>query len=347
VPAKPEYTGADARGRARVREGGRYVRARTCDTLGMSSYVETLLTPDESVQAEAKQHWVALIRFALQPLLILGAAIILFLIGQWLTTPDSGLLSGIIGIIDTLVGLLTLGLFILAIVWLPAQIVRWTQRRFVVTNRRVICAAGLMRRTSQEARLEKITDVGYLEGFLGRQMGFGDLTVSTAAGPLKLDDIIGALDFKKAIMAAQEGLVRARASEIMGSTMAPSPAAAATAVAAASSADAVAAAPVPAAPVPAAPIPAAPGVAAPAPSAAEAEGVEAASEGVSLPAAAAATEAVYVAPATTPAEDADIERAESPEEITALLARLADLRDSGAISAEEYEAKKQELLGRL
>ena len=37
----------------------------------------------------------------------------------------------------------------------------------------------------------------------------------------------------------------------------------------------------------------------------------------------------------------------SSDEITAALGRLADLRDRGAISPEEYEAKKQELLGRL
>lgn len=34
-------------------------------------------------------------------------------------------------------------------------------------------------------------------------------------------------------------------------------------------------------------------------------------------------------------------------EVTETLARLADLRDSGAITAEEFEAKKDELLGRL
>jgi len=37
----------------------------------------------------------------------------------------------------------------------------------------------------------------------------------------------------------------------------------------------------------------------------------------------------------------------SPEQLTATLASLADLRDRGAISAEEYEAKKADLLRRL
>lgn len=41
------------------------------------------------------------------------------------------------------------------------------------------------------------------------------------------------------------------------------------------------------------------------------------------------------------------DRADESAEITRTLARLADLRDRGAISPEEYEAKKTELLGRL
>ena len=43
---------------------------------------------------------------------------------------------------------------------------------------------------------------------------------------------------------------------------------------------------------------------------------------------------------------ATVERAD-PDEITRTLANLADLHDRGAISAEEYESKKADLLGRL
>ncbi len=46
-------------------------------------------------------------------------------------------------------------------------------------------------------------------------------------------------------------------------------------------------------------------------------------------------------PAAAP--DAD----EESVRVTETLARLADLRDEGAITAEEYEHKKDELLGRL
>jgi hypothetical protein len=49
------------------------------------------------------------------------------------------------------------------------------------------------------------------------------------------------------------------------------------------------------------------------------------------------------APAPGPAPRAEM----TPDELTRTLASLADLRDRGAISPEEYEAKKAELLGRL
>jgi hypothetical protein len=53
-----------------------------------------------------------------------------------------------------------------------------------------------------------------------------------------------------------------------------------------------------------------------------------------------------------PVEPAPVVAAATPrqmssDEITSALGNLADLRDRGAISPEEYEAKKQELLGRL
>jgi hypothetical protein len=58
----------------------------------------------------------------------------------------------------------------------------------------------------------------------------------------------------------------------------------------------------------------------------------------------AARPAAADAPSTAPA--AATNRA-NPDEVTRTLASLADLRDRGAISPEEFEAKKTDLLGRL
>jgi hypothetical protein len=56
----------------------------------------------------------------------------------------------------------------------------------------------------------------------------------------------------------------------------------------------------------------------------------------------AAPPAADVAPLTSPMPDKA-----NPDEVTRTLANLADLRDRGAISAEDYEAKKADLLSRL
>jgi hypothetical protein len=67
------------------------------------------------------------------------------------------------------------------------------------------------------------------------------------------------------------------------------------------------------------------------------------------PALRAAAPAPAPVPAATPA-NAPAPPATSPmsaDDVTRTLASLADLRDRGAISADEYEAKKAELLRRL
>jgi len=53
------------------------------------------------------------------------------------------------------------------------------------------------------------------------------------------------------------------------------------------------------------------------------------------------------APSATPSALPRSGSTMTADEVTATLARLADLRDRGALSAEEYDAKKAELLARL
>lgn len=200
----------------------------------MADYIETLLADNEKIVINVKQHWIALIRFALQPILIAIAAVVVGAISIGFTSQDRFLQD----ILDTLVRWVAIGLFAVAIVWLPIQILRWKTRRYVLTSRRVIESAGMMRKTTVDAGLDKITDVSYEQPWLGKMLGYGDISVVTASGaPIDLDQIIGAIEFKKAIMEAQEALIRERAGMMMGGS-----AAAAAAVAAATVQSPVAAA---------------------------------------------------------------------------------------------------------
>jgi hypothetical protein len=67
-----------------------------------------------------------------------------------------------------------------------------------------------------------------------------------------------------------------------------------------------------------------------------------------MPSADAAAAATTSTPTASPAAaKPPAARDLTPDELTRTLANLADLKDRGAISAEEYEAKKADLLGRL
>jgi hypothetical protein len=56
---------------------------------------------------------------------------------------------------------------------------------------------------------------------------------------------------------------------------------------------------------------------------------------------------VATAPADSPPPPEQAKPGMTSTEITKALGELADLRDRGAISAEDYEAKKSDLLGRI
>jgi hypothetical protein len=70
---------------------------------------------------------------------------------------------------------------------------------------------------------------------------------------------------------------------------------------------------------------------------------------INTPRSAAPAPAPVAAPAAPPMPAAApaAAPADSAEDVTKTLAALADLRDTGAITPEEYEAKKQELLDRI
>lgn len=180
------------------------------------SYIESLLADGETIRAEARQHWVALIRFATQPIAILAAAVVALGVGIWLTPEGDGLFNDILRWIDTLLGLVTAGLFILVIAWLPIQVFRWTRRRFLVTERRVVYVEGVLRRTSVDAGLNMITDVAFRQSFLGQKLGYGDLVIATASNrPITFRQMRDAMSFKRDIMAAQHATIEARADEIL------------------------------------------------------------------------------------------------------------------------------------
>jgi hypothetical protein len=241
-------------------------------------YTDSLLASGERVVRKAHQHWFILVwraRWAVFGLLIA----LLFVVMRFLNKDTSGTLW-------TILGWLTLILFVMGFVSLVWGWFRYQNEEYVVTSRRLIHVEGVVNKKASDSSLEKINDAILVESIFGRMFGFGNLEVLTASesGIEQLRALRDAKAFKKAMLEAKHDLEI----ELTRPTMPP-----------------VRAEAPPAAP-PVAPEP---------------------------------EPAVAATPVTPEIDTAD--------EITDALARLGDLRDQGILTPEEFDAKKQELLGRL
>lgn len=266
----------------------------------MGSYAESLLTPDEKVLRRERQHWLALILDSWLAIILWGITIILIVVriflpqdvfGYDLFGPDTWF--GTAGTAVTLI-LLIGGIAVVAI-----RFWWWQTQEFLVTNRRLVLAWGILSKSASDSSLEKINDAQLHVSVLGRILDYGHLKVLTAA-PLQGADYLVRLnhakEFKKIMMTAKHDLQTDERGD--GEGYGTSRAAAA----------------------PAAPL---------------------------------ATPEASMAPSHDAQGTIDVSggadplRADTPDEVAAVLAQLTKLRDDGHISGGEYEIKKQELLDRL
>lgn len=271
----------------------------------MGTYAESLLTADERIVMRQRQHWLALILDSWLAIVLWGATIVLLIIQVML--PEEIDIAGlatlsfaggsILGESGRLLTLLTLlgGVIVVAVRWWW-----WQTQEFLVTNRRLILAWGVVSKSSSDSSLEKINDLQLDVSLMGRLLDYGSLKVMTAAplqGAEYLDRLAHAKEFKKTLMSAKHALLTGLA----GEDHLPSRSRAAAAV--------------PSTPRPAS-LAATPGDA-------------------------------LTATGQDVGDAAEPLRAHTPEEVAAVVAQLATLRDQGHISEAEYDAKKQELLARL
>jgi hypothetical protein len=295
------------------------------------SYADGLLASGERIIRIAHQHWFVLIWRARWAII---AIIVAALAGGFraLNSKESGLLWDLIGWI--VLALLVIG--ILSFIW---GLLTFRSQEFVITNRRIIHTEGVINKKASDSSLEKINDAVLTESLFGRIFGFGDLEVLTASesGIERLDKLRDAKEFKKSMLEAKHELeielnrpamppVRTTESTTLQSPpTAPDPMPApAPAWAAAPAAAAVVDAPT-------------------SPPPASVADVPAVAEVPVVDAAPAADPASLLAPA----DDAPTAPVAAEDDVAANLARLADLRDKGLITPEEYEAKRAEQLNRL
>jgi hypothetical protein len=196
-----------------------------------------------------------------------------------------------------------------SLAWLGLVYWRWWAEDYLVTNRRVIKIEGVLNKHTADSSLEKINDAVLDQNVFGRLFNYGDLDIMTATDTAidRYRMLDQAPRFKREMLNQKSALEQEYARPMM-----PSPPLRAT--------------------MPTEPTP--PPIAGPV-----ARPAYAGVGGGPAPAAAQAA-----APPPGPPRAA---LSMSPDEVTRTLASLADLRDRGAITPEEYEAKKADLLARL
>ena len=233
----------------------------------MARYADRLLSQGEDVVLRTRQHWLALLVRAAQPILLFIAGLVLLFLSQYVS-----------GTVHDVVGYVVIGAIVISLLWLARIYVSWYSEDYLVTNRRVIKVEGIINKRSADSSLEKINDAVLEQDLLGRLLNYGDLDILTAADVAvdRYRMLNRAPEFKRQMLNQKHDLGGEFSRPL------PSP---------------------PLRSAPAAPPPAAP-----------------------------------AAPAR---------REMTADEVTRALAGLADLRDRGAISPEDYEAKKSDLLSRL
>ncbi|HYI21947.1 MAG TPA: PH domain-containing protein [Candidatus Limnocylindrales bacterium] len=271
-------------------------------------YADSLLTEGEVVVLRSRQHWLSILSKTRLGFALWGLAILLLIGIIWFNLRP--------GPERDLPTWVALALIVIGLVLIVYRVWQWLSQDYLITNRRLVRVSGILNKRSSDSSLEKINDAVLIQSVLGRMLNFGDLEILTAAEMANdqyhmLKDPKG---FKKVMLTQKNSLERSFSA---GPPTPPLRAEQPMVPVAQPAPPAAAAAPVAAAPV-----------------------VAAAPEAASDPTLAAPSQPTEPATAVDSATDESLE-------VTQTLARLADLRDSGAISAEEYEQKKDELLGRL
>jgi uncharacterized membrane protein YdbT with pleckstrin-like domain len=160
-----------------------------------NGYLKNLLAENEEVLLVTRQHWIVLLAEILpETILTIALVILISLIWlMWLPNP----------LVPFAYLLLLLPLFSLL-----RDVLVWSNRQYIVTNRRVIQIAGVINKDVTDSSLEKVNDVKLEQSFWGRLLNFGNIEILTASelGVNRFSHLGRPVNFKKAMLNAKEQL---------------------------------------------------------------------------------------------------------------------------------------------
>ncbi|MCE2850916.1 MAG: PH domain-containing protein [Chloroflexaceae bacterium] len=164
-------------------------------------YVESMLLKDEAIIYTGRKHYALLLGQIVTEVILLGlTGVAVWLVSQVLLhfNITEGFLPYTLYGVLAVAGAVLLGSAVI-------DYLRWYNDCVVLTNRRIMKFEGLFNRHMIESSLNKINDVALNQTFFGRMIGYGDITILTAAdtGLQEMRNIADPIGFKRALAEAR------------------------------------------------------------------------------------------------------------------------------------------------
>jgi uncharacterized membrane protein YdbT with pleckstrin-like domain len=161
--------------------------------------VRKQLGASEKILYTERHHWVFFVAEMIKWILFAAAVLALVIVLKVWWLPDAGWVWWLLLV------------FIIPAVRIVWGFLSWLMNVYVLTNRRVIEATGVLSKRVADSSLEKLTDIVLKQSVFGRMLGYGDivvLTASSGAGINNLKQIRRPMEFKMQMANAKEALER-------------------------------------------------------------------------------------------------------------------------------------------
>ena len=163
-----------------------------------SHYLDSLLSEREKIVLVDHQHWFVLFTAIFIEIVSIFVIIAIFTI--------------LIVIYPAIRSWIALGylLLLIPIATLSRDVLAWSNREYIITNRRVMQISGIFYKNVTDSSLEKVNDVKMVQSILGRMFNFGDIEILTGSelGANLFRRIAHPVKFKIAMLNAKERLER-------------------------------------------------------------------------------------------------------------------------------------------
>ena len=162
-------------------------------------YIDNLLGEREKILYVARQHWFILARNILAEIILIFLIFIGSIVAAFYFQANFPL---------ALIILIGFVLLLFPIATMTRDILLWSNRQFIVTNRRVMQTAGVINKSVTDSNLEKVNDVHLSQSAFGRVFNYGDIEILTASelGANLFQRIEKPINFKTAMLNAKERL---------------------------------------------------------------------------------------------------------------------------------------------